>query len=427
MPEEAKREEFAAFKLWSRRMGMMLTKKGEIASLTGLRGLAALLVVTAHYWPWTRVTQLEQLPTEMASWMETSGIGMAIFFTLSGYVIALSYGHWNWRQRPGFNLARFFFYRFARLYPAFLLFAILVVLRWPVLQDFGDSEAAAYLVPHLLLVQSWWPTKFGGTLVAEDHFHVSWSLSVECALYLGFGLGMIGAAMLPRGHFRSLLFGATLLIGLIGGWFLLDSAWLLGRQMMPSGWSDLDWYLWLHFYSPWGPALQFGIGIAAYALSRTGVVKHFGLFASELGGLGLVTVYLYFAIYSSAVRFDQTVLASLATAFVLVGALSHSITNRLLSGRAIIYLGTISYSLYLFHFMTPAIAVHGRFFESYTFTAGAFHAINFLTSFALAIVIATGVYRLVEVPGRRIIRAMADRLLGLRRASLPMAQGSPAE
>jgi peptidoglycan/LPS O-acetylase OafA/YrhL len=407
--------------------GMALTKKGEIASLTGLRGLAALLVVVAHYWPWTRVTQPEQLPPEMASWMETAAIGMAIFFTLSGYVIALSYGHWDWRERPGFNLTRLFFYRFARLYPAFLVFAILVILRWPDLQDFGDSEAVAYLVPHLLLVQSWWPTKFGGALAAEDHFHVSWSLSVECALYLGFALGAIGAAMLLRGRFRSLLFGATLLIGLIGGWFLLDMARLLGRQLMPGGWSDYDWYVWLYFYSPCGPALQFGIGIAAYSLSRTAAVKHYRLLASELGGLGLVAVYLHFAIYPPAVRFDQTVLASLATALVLVGALSDSITNRLLSGRTIIYLGTISYSLYLFHFVGPSIALQGRLFESYTFTAGAFHAINFVASFALVIAIATGVYRLVEVPGRHIIRAMADRLLGIRRAPLAMAEGSAAE
>lgn len=406
---------------------MTQTRKGEIASLTGLRGLAAILVVAAHYWPWTRVTQPDQLPPEMVYWMESSAIGMAVFFTLSGYVIALSYGHWDWRERPGFNLTRLFFYRFARLYPAFFVFAILVILRWPDLQDFGDSEAAAYLVPHLLLVQSWWPTKFGAALAAEDHFHVSWSLSVECALYLGFALGAIGTAMLPRGRFRSLLLDATLLIGLIGGWFLLGIAGPLGLQLMPSGWSDLDWYLWLYFYSPCGPALQFGIGIAAYSLARTAAAKHYGLLASELGGLGLVAVYLYFAIYPPAFRFNQTVLASLATALVLVGALSDSITNRLLSGRAIIYLGTISYSLYLFHFVAPPVALHGRFFESYTFKAGAFHAVNFVASFALAIVIATGVYRLVEVPGRRVIRAMADRLLGIRREPLAIAEGSPAE
>jgi peptidoglycan/LPS O-acetylase OafA/YrhL len=206
----------------------------------------------------------------------------------------------------------------------------------------------------------------------------------------------------------------------------LGMAWQLSRQLMPSGWSDYEWYVWLYFYSPCGPAFQFAIGIAAYSLSRTAEAKHYGLLASELGGLGLVAVYLYFAVYPPPVRFNETVLASLATSLVLVGALSGSITNRLLSGRAIIYLGTISYSLYLFHFVGPSM-LRGRLFESYTVTAGAFHAINFVASLALAIVIATGVYRLVEVPGRRIIRAMADRLLGIRRAPLVMAEGSPAE
>src|ERR1700730_18945410 len=117
---------------------MVPTKKGEIASLTGLRGLAALLVVVDHYWPWTRVTQPDQLPPQMASWTETAAIGMAIFFTLSGYVIALSYGHWDWRGRPGFNLTRLFFYRFARLYPAFLVFAIPVIFTLPALHAFVD-------------------------------------------------------------------------------------------------------------------------------------------------------------------------------------------------------------------------------------------------------------------------------------------------
>lgn len=48
-------------------------------------------------------------------WAGAADIGMAIFFTLSGYVIALSYSHWDWRERPAFNLIRLFFYRFARL------------------------------------------------------------------------------------------------------------------------------------------------------------------------------------------------------------------------------------------------------------------------------------------------------------------------
>jgi len=105
---------------------------------------------------------------------------------------------------------------------------------------------------------------------------------------------------------------------------------------------------------------------------------------------------------------------------VLVGALSDSITNRLLSGR-----GHLRRHYLVFALPTSLRGTADRsarqVLESYTFTAG---AINFVASFAVAIVIATGVYWLVD---RRIIRAMAGRLLGIRRAPLTMAQGSPAE
>jgi hypothetical protein len=82
----------------------------------------------------------------------------------------------------------------------------------------------------------------------------------------------------------------------------------------------------------------------------------------------------------------------------------HSVTNRLLSGRSIVYVGTISYSLYLFHFLTPPIALHGRHFDSYTSTAAGFHAVSFVA-----------------------IRRVADQLLGLRSAPSAGEQGVPAE
>lgn len=92
--------------------------RGDIPSLTGLRGLAALLVVVGHYLVWMSVTPLAAVPEWIRRCGATGSIGMAIFFTLSGYVIALSYSHWDWRSRPGFNLLRFFLYRRSHDQPA---------------------------------------------------------------------------------------------------------------------------------------------------------------------------------------------------------------------------------------------------------------------------------------------------------------------
>jgi peptidoglycan/LPS O-acetylase OafA/YrhL len=73
-------------------------------------------------------------------------------------------------------------------------------------------------------------------------------------------------------------------------------------------------------------------------------------------------------------------------------------------------------SLYLFHFVVPPIVFHGQF-QSFDLMAAAYYAANFMVSLALAIMLAAGVYRLVEVPGRRAIRAAADRWLGVNQSA----------
>jgi len=400
-------------------------KKGEISSLTGLRGVAALLVLVHHYWYWTAVTPASALPASIEVWTRTPAIGMAIFFTLSGYVIALNYSVWDWDKRPLFNLIRLFFYRFARLYPAFFVFVVLAVLRWPALQDFSDPQAWSYLLPHLLLWQSWWPQKFDGAMASDDYFHVSWSLSVECALYLGFGLAAVLAAALPRWRYKSLILGAVFFAS---AWLLLQTGWSLRHLLMSGDWNDADWLSWLFLFSPFGVSLQFGIGVAAWQLSRLLPSERLVRFISELGGLGLVAIYLHIGFGGTASAFTVSMLTALATGLVLAGALSDSLTNRLLSGRAIVYVGTISYSVYLFHFLTPPLGLHGRHFETYTSAAATFHAVNLLAAIALTIIFATGVYFLVEVPGRRAIRVAADRLMGLQRsAPVTRRRGAPAE
>ena len=357
--------------------------------------------------------------------MATSGMGMAIFFTLSGYVITLSYAKWDWRNRPAFNLTRLFFYRLARLYPAFFVFALMAILRFPALQDLTDPNAQSYLLPHLLLWQAWWPVKYGDVLASDDFFHVSWSLSVECALYLAFGIGAIFLAVLPRWRFRPIILGAVFLVAT---WELVHAAWSARQSLMPEGWTDLDWYRWLFLFSPYAISLQFVIGVAAYRISLLPLPSGIARLLSNAGAVGLLAVYVLGATGAVSMgAFKGGMYSALATGLLMAGASSDSITNRLLSGRAIVYIGTISYSLYLFHYLTPSIALHGRHFDSFTPTAAGFHAINFAASLALAIIFSTGVYTLVEVPGRRWIRAMADQLLGLRRAPSPREQGAPAE
>jgi peptidoglycan/LPS O-acetylase OafA/YrhL len=401
----------------------MNTRQGEIASLTGLRGLAALLVVITHYWGWARVTPTAALPPSIGAWMQTSDIGMAIFFTLSGYVIALSYSDWDWRARPAFNLIRLFFYRFARLYPAFFLFAVLIVLRNPPLRDLADPQTERYLWPHLLLWHTWWPVKYDGMVAVEDRFNVSWSLSTECALYLLFGIGAILVAMLPKFRFRPLILGVMFFVGT---WELIGWAWSARAQLAPAGWDDWDWGRWLFYISPVTVALQFGVGVAAYRLSHVALPSWVTKVASDLGAVALLVIYVGIANGAFRDKLDQALFSSLATGILMIGATSDSVANRLLSGRGIVYLGTISYSVYLFHAFVPALAFNGEV-PDFDLAAAAYHAVNGAISFALTIMLASGIHKFVEVPGRRAIRTAADRLLGIQRVAPIAHQGAPAE
>ena len=53
------------------------------------------------------------------------------------------------------------------------------------------------------------------------------------------------------------------------------------------------------------------------------------------------------------------------------------------------------------------------------------NGLNFAFALGMAIVLAAGMYALVERPGRRAIRSLADRLLGMERP--PLLSPRPAE
>jgi peptidoglycan/LPS O-acetylase OafA/YrhL len=380
---------------------------GEIASLTGLRGVAALLVVISHFAQWTWITgQPDPLVTSLTN---TAGVGMAIFFTLSGYVIALSCSDWDWRGHPALSFTRLLLHRVARLYPAFLVFAVLVVLRSAPLRDLTDPEVQTYLLSRVLLVYSWLPIKHAGMLPFQDHFHIAWSLSVEAGLYLLFGVAAIVAATLPPWRARALV----LVVAFAAVAWLLVQTISATRTGLASDWDEWTWRDWLYLHSPWGVSVQFGLGVAAYGIGRF-LSPRLMMLAGVTGGVALVGLYGLIASGVVSDPLHQALLAALATAAVMVGCRADTAVNAALSHRSIVFLGTISYSFYLFHFLTPHLGFKGAP-EPFEGDVVLYQTLNFAFALGMAIVIAAGMYALVERPGRRAIRSFVDQLLGVER------------
>src|SRR6266705_2490356 len=72
----------------------------ELPALTGLRGIAAGLIVLTHYTRWCAPFDYHTLPQTFERFCGALGeTAMTLFFTLSGFVIVYNYLDFPWRRR----------------------------------------------------------------------------------------------------------------------------------------------------------------------------------------------------------------------------------------------------------------------------------------------------------------------------------------
>ena len=83
----------------------------------------------------------------------------------------------------------------------------------------------------------------------------------------------------------------------------------------------------------------------AARIHAAGEIPFLHVRSDNAGAIGLVVVSFAIGTHLITDRLEMALLASLATGAVMVGGTADTITNRLLSARGIVYLGTISYSV----------------------------------------------------------------------------------
>jgi peptidoglycan/LPS O-acetylase OafA/YrhL len=152
----------------------------RMAWLDALRAVAALLVVYAHLSHYL----LRSVRGVSAEWLNAGPAGVMLFFLVSGYIIPASL------ERHG-DLRRFWISRLGRLFPLYLLVgAIVVVLGVTGVIPLDPAIRAHPLttgVAHLTML----PFLLGGPLVTP----VFWTLTFEMVFYL-----LVGALFAVRLH-----------------------------------------------------------------------------------------------------------------------------------------------------------------------------------------------------------------------------------
>jgi peptidoglycan/LPS O-acetylase OafA/YrhL len=296
--------------------------------IDGLRAIAVLAVVFHHYG---------------LAFPHSGHLGVDVFFVLSGFVITQSLAARREASLPGL-LRSFYGRRVKRLLPALLvcvvlssLFALLVAAPGAahISASLHTGVAALFGVANLhLLAQS---TDYFSPAAELNAFTHAWSLGVEEQFYLLFPL------LLWFGWLRRFPLGSRRLAGwmaFLGGASLLAWLWSLGRD--PN----------LAFYSMPTRFWELAAGVLAYL----GVARVQGLCGRRgrlADGLTLAALALLLLVLAGADARTYPELATLAvvglTAALLPALRPGQLAHRLLTLGPLVFVGLISYSLYLWH------------------------------------------------------------------------------
>jgi peptidoglycan/LPS O-acetylase OafA/YrhL len=320
----------------------------RVPSLTGVRALAALLVVATHA-AYTTGKYTHGFVGLVYSRME---IGVPIFFVLSGYLL---FGPWVRAAASGSaspSLTRYAWHRVRRIMPAYLV-TVLVAYAIYHFRDGGPNPGHTWwgLFRNLTLTQIY--TDNYAFALLHQGLTQMWSLAVEVAFYVALPvLAWLLMVLLCRRRWRPVL----LLSGL-GGLALLSLAWMVlvhTTDFLPDGAK-----LWLPGYLIW-----FLGGMMLTVLSAMGV-RVYGFLAVPLAAICYLIACTPIAgePQTSPTGMAQALVkmvfyAVIATLVVAPLALGDSgWYASLLASRPMVWLGEISYEIFLVHLVLMEVAM----------------------------------------------------------------------
>lgn len=308
-------------------------RRNFILEIQGLRAVAVLLVLAYHIQP---------------SLVSGGYIGVDVFFVISGFIITKLLFE-EVKSNKNVQLLRFFSRRIFRLLPSALIVLMFVVLLLPLIPMANWDVTAYQLVASVFYVKNWYMAwgaiDYLGGDVYESPLKHFWTLSVEEQFYIFWPLIMALAAFVTyrfkRSYFITIIF-VTLALMLASASY---SYWY--TQYNPNS----------AYFSTLTRAWQFLLGAASAVLIAEKQWTINKRAAQGLCAVGLVLITFSAFSFSGSTIFPgvSAWVPSLGAVFVIFSAAArpaHSgvgIFSAFLANSAAVFIGRISYSLYLWH------------------------------------------------------------------------------
>jgi peptidoglycan/LPS O-acetylase OafA/YrhL len=352
----------------------------DIKPLTGLRFIAASWLLLYFFWG-----RLDLGVRDHFALIEKGGMGVDLFFILSGFILAHVYGPQV--ENKTFHWRSFLWARLARVYPLHIACFLMMFVLWLVGKKVGaEVEAHAFDVSqipaHLALVQAW------GTVHSDGWNFPSWSISAEWFAYLTFPITFAFAALFRKSPIAGLAFAMGLF------WILVALANQMGMVLV-----DMTWQGGILRIIP-----SFLMGIALWMsgrqikLSRT--ITSAGVWTS---------VFWIFA--SSGVGFpSELIWPGLAGLVFFLAETSKYENLNFCASKRWVYLGEISFAAYMVHLPLDIVIykVADRLVGAPTgFKAILIGILAMITTWVAAAI----AHGLIEKPARNFMRAHMPRFM----------------
>lgn len=332
------------------------------SEIDGLRALAVLSVIIFHI---------------NAQWLTGGFLGVDIFFVISGFLItSIIYQE---IQANNFSFAVFYMRRIKRILPVFFTVIISgLLLDWFLFEPNDRRLLSRMAIASVGFIANFHTARhdnyFDISSMEKPFLHI-WSLSIEEQFYFIFPLLLLAIlkfTVLKRNKLKILIALAILSV--------------------LSSFINTEWnkYYLLHLRAV---ELLTGSILAIYLTDKNKSPNA----QSLLSTIGFIGIIFCFFLYHENIDFFPGVMSlppSIFTAFLLMNNNQKNLVNRFLSLRFVVWIGKLSYSLYLWHWLVLA-------FMRYIYGQTTLPSAYILLAVCLTFLLSCLSYYFIEQPIRR--------------------------